>query len=134
YEAGLVLTGTEVKSLRAGQANLKESYGEILGGEAWLVGLHISPYEQGNLNNHEPTRRRKLLLHKDEIKRLLGKTREKGLTLVPMKMYFSKGWAKVELGLGRGKNFRDRREELKERASRREVERAMRESVKRSDS
>lgn len=127
FEAGLALVGTEVKSLRTGQANLKESYGEIRDGEAWLIGCHISPYEMGNLNNHEPTRRRKLLLHKSEIRRLQGKTQERGFTLVPLKMYFSKGRAKLEIGLGRGKNLRDRRHELRERTARREVERALRE-------
>jgi len=126
YEAGLVLTGTEVKSLREGRANLKEAFGEIRGEEAWLVDCHISPYGHGNIHNHEPTRPRKLLLHKKEIQRLLGRTQEKGLTLVPMKMYFSKGKAKVELGLGRGKKLHDRREELKARAADREVERALR--------
>ena len=130
YEAGLVLTGTEVKSLREGRANLKEAFGEVREGEAWLVDCHISPYAQGNIFNHDPTRPRKLLLHKEEIKRLLGRTQEKGFTLVPLKMYFSKGKAKVEMGLGKGKNFRDRREELKARAVGREVERALRERNK----
>jgi len=127
YEAGLVLQGTEVKSLREGRANLKESYGEIRGEEAWLVDCHISPYGHGNVHNHEPTRPRKLLLHRAEIKRLIGRTQEKGLTMVPMKMYFSKGRAKVEIGVGRGKKLRDRREELRERTAMREVERALRE-------
>ncbi|MBI2177284.1 MAG: SsrA-binding protein SmpB [Candidatus Tectomicrobia bacterium] len=130
YEAGLVLTGTEVKSLREGRANLKEAFGEVRDGEAWLVDCHISPYAQGNISNHEPTRPRKLLLHKEEIKRLLGRTQEKGFTLVPLKMYFSKGKAKVEMGLGKGKKLHDRREELKARAAGREVERALRERNK----
>ena len=130
YEAGLVLTGTEVKSLREGRANLKEAFGEVREGEAWLVDCHISPYGQGNIFNHAPTRPRKLLLHKDEIKRLLGRTQEKGFTLVPLKMYFSKGKAKVEMGLGKGKKLHDRREELKERAASRDVERALRERNK----
>ncbi|HJP13545.1 MAG: SsrA-binding protein SmpB [Nitrospinota bacterium] len=125
FEAGIALTGTEVKSLREGRANLKESYGDVVGGEVWLVGCHISPYTHGNVNNHEPTRRRKLLLHKYEINRLFGKTQEKGLTLVPMKMYFNRGRAKLELGLGRGKRHGDRRQELKERAVNREVAREL---------
>ena len=131
FEAGIALTGTEVKSLREGRANLKESYGDVVGGEVWLVGCHISPYEHGNVNNHEPTRRRKLLLHKAEIARLFGKTQERGLTLVPMKMYFKKGRAKIELGLGRGKKHGDRRQELKERAVNREVQRELSDRNKR---
>ena len=127
YEAGLVLTGTEVKALREGRANLKESYGDIIGGEAWLVDCHISPYGHGNIHNHEPTRRRKLLLHKREIGRLIGRVNERGMTLVPMKMYFARGRAKVEIGVGKGKKFHDRREELKKRAANREIERALRE-------
>jgi len=130
YEAGLVLTGTEVKSLREGRANLKEAFGEVRDGEAWLVDCHISPYGHGNIFNHDPVRPRKLLLHKEEIERLLGRTQEKGFTLVPLKMYFSKGKAKIEMGLGKGKNFRDRREELKARDAGREVERALRERNK----
>lgn len=130
YEAGLVLTGSEVKSLREGRASLKESYGDIHNGEAWLVDCHISPYDQASINNHEPTRRRKLLLHKEEIGRLLGKTQERGLTLVPIKLYFSKGRAKVELGLGRGKKLYDRRQDMKERDAMRDIERALRERNK----
>lgn len=130
YEAGLVLTGSEVKSLRAGRASLKESYGDIHNGEAWLVDCHISPYEEASINNHEPTRRRKLLLHKLEISRLLGKTQERGLTLVPIKMYFLKGKAKVEMGLGRGKKLHDRRQDLKERDAKLEVARALRDRQK----
>ncbi len=131
FEAGIALTGTEVKSLREGRANLKESYGDVVGGEVWLVGCHISPYEHGNVNNHEPTRRRKLLLHKEEIARLFGKTQERGLTLVPMKMYFKRGRAKIELGLGRGKKHGDRRQELKERTVNREVQRELSDRNKR---
>lgn len=127
YEAGLVLTGTEVKALREGRANLKESYGDIVGGEAWLVDCHISPYGCGNVHNHEPTRRRKMLLHRRELGRLIGRVNEKGMTLVPMKMYFSRGRAKVELGVGKGRKRHDRREELKKRAANREIERALRE-------
>ncbi len=130
YEAGIALRGTEVKSLREGRANLKESFAEVHGGEAWLVGCHISPYGHGNIHNHDPVRTRKLLLHKEEIRRLLGKTQEKGLTLVPMKMYFKRGRAKIELGLGRGKKLYDRRQDMKERDANREIQRALRERNK----
>ena len=133
FEAGIALTGTEVKSLREGRANLKESYGDVVNGEVWLVGCHISTYAHGNVNNHDPTRRRKLLLHKEEIHRLYGKTQQKGLTLVPMKMYFKRGRAKIELGLGRGKKFGDRRQELKERTVNLEVQRELRDRTKGAD-
>ena len=109
-EAGIVLVGTEVKSLRAGRVNLRDSYAEVRGGEIYLTGVHISAYEQGNIWNHEPLRTRKLLLHKREIDRLAGKVREKGFTLVPTRMYFRGSHAKVELGLARGKKFYDKRE------------------------
>lgn len=124
-EAGLVLTGSEVKSLRAGKANLKDSYARIERGEAWLVNAHISEYNPSAQFGHEPTRRRKLLLHAREIDRLTGKTKERGLTLVPLRLYFKNGRAKVELGLGRGKKQYDKRESIKERETRREVDRAM---------
>ena len=133
FEAGIALTGPEVKSLREGRANLKESYGDVVNGEGWLVGCHISPYAHGNVNNHDPTRRRKLLLHKEEIDRRYGKTQQKGLTLVPMKMYFKRGRAKIELGLGRGKKFGDRRQELKERTVNLEVQRELRDRTKGAD-
>jgi SsrA-binding protein len=126
FEAGLVLTGTEVKALRDGRASLAEAYAVLERGEAWLHGLHISPYEQGNRFNHEPTRVRKLLLHRGELRRLLGKTREKGLALVPLRLYFKDGWAKVEIALGRGKKAFDKRQDLAKRDADRDMERAMR--------
>jgi SsrA-binding protein len=125
-EAGLVLQGTEVKSLREGRVNLKDAYADVQEGEVFLLNAHISPYGQGNRFNHEPERPRKLLLHKREIKRLIGKTQERGLTLVPTRMYFSRGKAKVELGLGKGKKSYDKRETLKRRTAQRDIERAMR--------
>jgi SsrA-binding protein len=130
HEAGLVLQGTEVKSLRASRADLKESYARIDGTEAWLLGLHISPYAQGNRANHEPLRPRKLLLHRGEINRLLGKIMEKGLTLVPLRLYFKQGRAKVELGLARGRKTLDKRHAIREREETREVQRALRERTR----
>ena len=127
FEAGIVLTGTEVKSLRAGRANLQDSYARVENGELFLYNMHISPYDQGNRFNHEPKRTRKLLMHKKEILRLLGKSREKGLTLVPLKVYFNeRGRAKVELALARGKKAVDKREDMAARDARREIERALR--------
>ncbi len=126
YEAGLVLQGTEVKALRDGRADLKESYGRIDGEEVWLLGCHISPYAQGNRANHNPLRPRKLLLHRREISRLLGKIMEKGLTLVPLRLYFKAGRAKVELGLARGRKTLDKRHVIREREERREMARAVR--------
>lgn len=125
YEAGLVLLGSEVKSLRDGKANLKDSYGRIQNGEAFLVNAHVSPYPGANQFNHEPTRPRKLLLHQREIERLTGKTKEKGLTLIPLRLYFKNGRAKVELGLARGKKLYDKRETLKRKMAEREVERSL---------
>jgi SsrA-binding protein len=123
-EAGMVLVGTEVKSLRQGKANLKDSYARIRHGEVHLYGLHISAYSHATYDNHEPERVRKLLLHKFEIQRLFGKTQEKGLSLIPLKLYFSdKGKAKVELGLARGKRLYDKRESLKRKEESRELER-----------
>jgi SsrA-binding protein len=130
HEAGLVLQGTEVKSLRDNRADLKESYARIEGNEAWLLGLHISPYAQGNRANHDPLRPRKLLLHRGEINRLLGKIMEKGLTLVPLRLYFKQGRAKVELGLARGRKTLDKRHAIREREERREVARALRERTR----
>ena len=130
HEAGLVLQGTEVKSLRDSRADLKESYARIDGNEAWLLGLHISPYAQGNRANHDPLRPRKLLLHRGEINRLLGKIMEKGLTLVPLRLYFKQGRAKVELGLARGRKTLDKRQAIREREERREVARAIRERAR----
>jgi len=124
-EAGLVLTGTEVKSLRAGKANLKDSYAQIQNGEIFLQNMHISPYEQGNIFNHDPLRPRKLLLHKSEIIKLFSQTREKGYTLVPLKIYFVRGKAKLELALVSGKKNYDKRQDLADKAAKRDVERAM---------
>jgi SsrA-binding protein len=123
FEAGMALTGTEVKSLREGRVNLKDSYARVENGEVFLVNSHISPYSHGNIQNHEPLRERKLLLHKSEIKRLRGKTEERGLTLVPLKIYFVQGRAKVELALARGKKQYDKREQIKRRDADREIER-----------
>jgi len=124
FEAGLALTGTEVKSLRAGRGNLKDSYAEIRGGEVFLVNCHISPYEFGNRYNHDPLRPRKLLLHKAEIRRLYGKTREKGLTLIPLELYFNeRGRVKVELALAKGKKLYDKREEIARRDAERRARR-----------
>ena len=125
-EAGLVLTGSEVKSLREGGANLRRAYGDIRDGELWLVGTHISAYEQGSLGQHDPDRDRKLLLHRREIDSLIGKVQEKGLTLVPTRLYFKNGRAKVELALARGKETRDRRREIAKREADRQIERAFR--------
>ena len=125
YEAGLVLTGTEVKSLRAGKANLTDAYAEVRDGEVWLVNLHIPEYDQGTWTNHEPRRSRKLLLHAQEISRLIGKTKQSGLTLVPMQLYFKDGKAKVEIGLGRGKKAYDKRQDLAAREAKRDADRAV---------
>lgn len=129
FEAGIVLTGTEIKSVRAGKASLSESYARIDKGEAWLIGATIQPWEGGNRYNHEPKRPRKLLLHRDQIIGLLLKTKAKGLTLVPLKMYITeRGRAKLEIGLARGKQLHDRRRDIADRDSRREVERAIADS------
>lgn len=124
-EAGIVLTGPEVKSLRGGGASLREAFAIIRDGEVLLVNMHIAPYAQAGYAAHEPTRQRKLLLHKDQIQRLVGKTAERGLTLVPLKIYFTRGLAKLELGLARGKHNYDRRETLKERDAQMQIDRAM---------
>jgi len=129
-EAGLALTGTEIKSIRAGRVNLAEAYARIERGEAWLIGAHIAPYEQGNRNNHEPTRTRKLLLHRDQIAELLGRTQAKGFTLVPLKLYIRNGMAKLELGIGRGKKAYDKRRTIAERDARRDLERSTKERIK----
>jgi len=125
-EAGLVLRGTEVKSLRAGLVNFKDSYASVRNGEGWLLGCHISPYSHGTDANHEPERDRKLLLHKRELSRLSGKISERGLTLVPLRLYFRAGRAKVELGLARGKKLHDKRSALREREVRREMDKSAR--------
>lgn len=129
-EAGIVLTGTEIKSIRAGRANLAEAYARIERGEAWLIGAHIAPYEQGNRNNHEPTRVRKLLLHRDQISELIGRTHAKGFTLVPLKLYIRGGIAKLELGVARGKKSYDKRRTIAERDARRELDRSTKERVR----
>lgn len=126
FEAGIVLQGTEVKSLRNGKANLKDSFARVDRGEIILCNLHISPYDQGNRFNHDPLRPRKLLLHRAEIRRLAGKVAERGLTLVPLRLYFKRGVAKVELALAKGKKLYDRREAIAERDARREIDRALR--------
>ena len=127
YEAGIELKGTEVKSLRVGKANLRDSYAEVKDGEIFIEHLHISPYEQGNIFNHEPLRRRRLLMHKKEILKLFGKTREKGFTLIPLKIYFKKGRAKLELSLASGKHNYDKRAALHEKSAQRDIERALKE-------
>ena len=125
YEAGLMLTGTEVKSLREGRASLVDAYASVRDGEAWLIGAHIPEYTQGTWTNHEPRRTRKLLLHKEEILRLIGKTKEGGFTLVPLQLYFRDGRAKVELGLARGKKTFDKRQDLATRQAGREIQREL---------
>jgi SsrA-binding protein len=127
HEAGLELTGTEVKSLRLGQANLQQSYAELRGGELWLVGAHIAPYEQGTYANHDPDRDRRLLLHRREIDSLGGKVRERGFTLVPTRLYWKNGRAKVEIALARGKEARDKRRDIAKRDAQRDIERALKE-------
>ena len=123
FEAGIVLQGTEVKSLRQGKANLVDSYASLKNGEVWLIGAHISEYTQGNINNHLPVRDRKLLLKKSEIRRLIGKVKEKGLTLIPLRLYFKDGKVKVELALAKGKKVYDKRESIAKRDLQREQER-----------
>jgi SsrA-binding protein len=126
YECGMVLTGTEVKSLRGGRCNLRDGYVRIDGHEAWLENVHISPYAQGNLMNHDPLRPRKLLMHRKQIASLIGKVRQKGYTLIPLRVYFSRNHAKVEMGLCRGKRQYDKREAIAERDAKREIARALR--------
>ena len=126
FEAGLVLTGTEIKSIRAGKANLSDAYARVEKGEAWLIGAHIAPFEQGNRYNHEPKRDRKLLLRRAEIDQLMGRAAAKGLTIVPLRLYINdKGRAKIELGMARGKQLHDRRRDIADRESRRDVEREL---------
>jgi SsrA-binding protein len=126
FEAGIVLTGTEIKSIRAGKANLADAYARVEKGEAWLIGAHIAPYEAGNRYNHEPRRDRKLLLHRSEIDQLMGRAAAKGLTVVPLRLYLTdKGRAKVELGLARGKQLHDKRRAIAERDMRRDLEREL---------
>jgi SsrA-binding protein len=128
FECGLVLTGTEVKSLRQGQAQLKDAYAVVRDGEVWLLDMYIAPYGPAARENHDPERPRKLLLHRSEIDRLIGKTRERGLTLIPTRVYFRGGRAKVEIALARGKDFYDKRETIRKREMAREVQRELREA------
>ena len=130
FEAGIVLIGAEVKSLRAGKANIKDSYGSFKDGEIFIENMHISPYEEANRFNHEPLRKRKLLMHKQEIVKLFSKTREKGFTIVPLKIYFKRGKAKLEIALASGKKNYDKREDLKKKADKRDMERALKEKNK----
>ncbi len=125
YEAGLALTGTEVKAAKDGKVQLKDSFAEVIDNEAWLLNAHISHYSHGNRENHDPDRRRKLLLHREEIEKLLGKTREKGLTLVPTRMYMKNGKIKCEIAVGRGKKLHDKREAERERETQAEARAAM---------
>ena len=126
HEAGLVLTGSEIKSLRAGGAQLQRAFAELRDGELWLIGAHIATYDQAGIQNHDPERDRKLLLHRREIDSLIGKVQERGFTLVPTKLYFKDGRAKVELALAKGKDVRDRRREIAKRDADRQIERALR--------
>jgi SsrA-binding protein len=125
FEAGMVLTGTEVKSLRAGRASLMDGYATLDDGEIWLRGVHIPEYTQGTWTNHEPRRPRKLLLHKEELKRIAHKVRESGLTLIPLSLYFQDGYAKVEIAVARGRKSYDKRQAISERESKRETDRAL---------
>jgi SsrA-binding protein len=129
-EAGMMLTGTEVKSLRAGTANLRDAYAIFRGGELFLINSHINPYAQGNRQNHEPLRTRKLLLHREELSKLWGKMEIKGYALIPLKIYFKKGKAKVELGLGRGKKSHDKRQDIKDRDQKRQLQQITKQSVR----
>ncbi|MGI9090295.1 MAG: SsrA-binding protein SmpB [Gemmatimonadaceae bacterium] len=126
WEAGIVLTGTEVKSLRGGKANISDAYGILRDGEVYLLNLHISPYERGGYVNHEPTRTRKLLLHRREIRKMIGAVERQGLTLVPLELYFANGRAKVALALGKGKKLHDKRDDARKRDDERDMARAMR--------
>src|SRR3954447_545441 len=128
WEAGLVLQGTEVKSLREGKATLADAYARLDGGELWLYNMHVSPYEAGNRFNHDPLRRRKLLMHRSELRRLVGEVEQKGLTLVPLDVHFTGGVAKVDLALVRGKKLHDKRDTLRERAVERDMERGFKET------
>lgn len=126
YEAGIELMGTEVKSIRAGKCNVRDSYALIRDGQAWLLNLNISPYESASqFFNHEPRRTRRLLLHKEQIRKLIGKVEQQGLTLVPLKLYFKEGWIKVEIALAQGKKLYDKREDIKKRDDKRSMQRAM---------
>lgn len=125
YIAGMVLSGTEIKSIRKGKLNLKDSYAHLSDGEVWLHKMHISPYEQGNRYNHDPERVRKLLLNKQEIRKLIGTTKESGITLVPLELFLENGWAKLELGVAKAKKLHDKRDTLMKKTTDREIDRAM---------
>ena len=127
-EAGVVLQGTEIKSIRAGKVQLREAFVQIRNDEAWIVNMHISPYDQGNRFNHDPVRTRKLLLHRKQIKQLIGKTQQQGYTIVPIQIHLKNGFAKVLVGVGKGKKHYDRREDLKQKEAKRDVARAFKES------
>jgi SsrA-binding protein len=128
FEAGLVLTGTEIKSIRAGKANIANAYARIERGEAWLIGADIAPFAQGNRHNHDPKRNRKLLLHRKQIDELMGRAKSKGQTIVPLKLYLTRGMAKVELGLARGKQLHDKRRDIADRDARRDIARQVADS------
>jgi SsrA-binding protein len=129
YEAGLVLQGTEIKSIREGRVNLRDGFALIRDSEAWLFNVHVSPHQTaGQYFNHDPRRQRKLLLHREEIRKLIGKVEQKGLTLVPLRMYLKKGYVKISIGLGKGKKLHDKREDLKQKQDKREIARAMKNS------
>ena len=130
FEAGIVLQGTEIKSIRKGKANLKDAFAKIERGEIYLHNMHVSPYEQGNRYNHDPLRTRKLLLHRKEINKLIGETKEVGYTIVPLKLYLKNGYCKVLIGLGKGKKQYDKREDLKKKEAKRDIERAFRDRQK----
>ncbi len=132
YEAGLALTGTEVKALRAGRASIQEAFARVEGGEVWLYHMHIPPYDAGSIFNHDPLRRRKLLLHRAEIRKLYGKARQKGYTLIPLRLYFRHGVAKIEFGVARGKKAYDKREDIARRDAERQIAKAVKQRPTRS--
>lgn len=125
YEAGLVLKGTEIKSVRAGRVNITDAHIRIMDGEAYVINMHIAPYEQGNRFNHDPTRSRKLLLHRHEIDKLFGLVQQRGYTVVPLKLYLKDGFAKLLIGLGKGKKLHDKREDMKQKQMKRDIDRAL---------
>lgn len=130
YEAGIVLKGTEIKSIRAGKVSITDAHVRIMDGEAFIINMHIAPYEQGNRFNHDPTRTRKLLLHRKEIDKLFGQVQQKGYTIVPLKIYIKNGYAKVLIGLGKGKKLYDKREDLKQKQMKRDIDRALKEQYR----
>jgi len=130
YEAGIVLRGTEIKSIRAGRINIKDSHARIINGEVQLINMHIAPYEQGNRFNHDPTRSRKLLLHRKQINKLIGPTQQQGYALIPLKIYIKNGVAKVLIGLGKGKKKYDKREDLKQKQMKRDIDRAIKDQMR----